>query len=241
MPPLAPMCAGLWAESVVAAANSNATAASPLGCNIFSFLIFFFLCSVTSEQRRAERYAAAAAAAAAFKPCSQNRLDFYSLINRREAQKWPSAWNPLNGSPHTISRGRFCGNSREKKADSDFYHHHHSATCCGTALWHLLRLRCCAVDAAVVVVVVVAVAFDSFSFLSAAQLHLNVRHVRRLQFSTPTPTPSPCRGACAEAASVSASLSRGGRPKYKLRSKHFEFIIILCKWILLINVPCVKC
>lgn len=114
MLPLAPMCAGLWAECVVAAANSNATAASPLGCNIFSFFIFF-LCSVTSEQRRAERYAAAAAAAAAFKPCSQNRLDFYSLINRREAQKWPSAWNPLNGSPHTISRGRFCGNSREKK------------------------------------------------------------------------------------------------------------------------------
>lgn len=87
MPLLAPMCAGLWAESVVAAANSNATAASPLGCNNFLFFIFF-LCSVTSEHRRAERYAAAAAAAAAaFKPCSQNRLDFYSLINRREAQK----------------------------------------------------------------------------------------------------------------------------------------------------------
>lgn len=87
-----------------------------LGVTYFLFFIFF-LCSVTSEQRRAERYAAAAAAAAAaFKPCSQNRLDFYSLINRREAQKWPSAWNPLNGSPHTISRGRFCGNSREKKS-----------------------------------------------------------------------------------------------------------------------------
>lgn len=86
-----------------------------LGVTYFLFS-FFFLCSVTSEQRRAERYAAAAAAAAAFKPCSQNRLDFYSLINRREAQKWPSAWNPLNGSPHTISRGRFCGNLREKKS-----------------------------------------------------------------------------------------------------------------------------
>lgn len=73
------------------------------------------MCSVTSEQRRAERYAAAAAAAAAaFKPCSQNRLDFYSLINRREAQKWPSAWNPLNGSPHTISRGDFA-ETREKQ------------------------------------------------------------------------------------------------------------------------------
>lgn len=57
-----------------------------LGVTYFLFS-FFFLCSVTSEQRRAERYAAAAAAAAAFKPCSQNRLDFYSLINRREAQK----------------------------------------------------------------------------------------------------------------------------------------------------------
>lgn len=204
------------------------------------FFSFFFLCSVTSEQRRAERYAAAAAAAAAFKPCSQNRLDFYSLINRREAQKWPSAWNPLNGSPHTISRGRFCGNSREKKSWLRFLpppppQRH--------LLWHravtlatLLRCRrsCrrrrsrCRRFWLFFVFVSRAVAFERAARASSPVLDTDsdsfslLWRVRR-------------GGVC-----LGISFS-WGRPQYKLRSKHFEFIIILCKWILLINVPCVKC